>query len=462
MNKRIISFFAAAALSVSMAPVSLADDGIKVVVDGVSLPAGDMAPFIEDGRTLVPMRAIFEALGATVEWDGETQTVTSSDKAGATRLELRIGEKSVKINGSDVAVDVPAKIVEGRTVVPVRVVSEGMNCEVTWLADTKTVDIKSGAPLEFWAKDSEVLASVIEYVKEVTDPGSDKFIPEEDRIVVSDMDGTLMNELCPSYFDYCLFLHRALHDDTYVPSADMAAFAKELEEGIKIGKMPEGVDKKHAGYLVESFKGMSIEDYKEYIRDFKNTEAEGFTNLKRGYAFYKPMVSLVKYLQNNGFTVYVVSGADRTCVRVLMEGNLDIPENNVIGSDTTFVAKGQDGKDGLDYLYSSEDDVIIGGDLVVKNLKMNKVSAIAREIGKHPVIALGNSSGDLSMCQYTVNNEKYEGRAYLLLCDDTEREFGKPDKAESFKKTCEDLGFYTVSMKNDFATIYGDDVEIVK
>ena len=85
---------------------------------------------------------------------------------------------------------------------------------------------------------------------------------------------------------------------------------------------------------------------------------------------------------------------------------------------------------------------------------------IAREIGKVPVLAFGNSSGDLAMGQYTVNNDKYDARAYMLLCDDTERDYGKLDVAEKFKGQCEELGFTTVSMKNDFATIYGFDIKL--
>ncbi|MBQ9503687.1 MAG: hypothetical protein IJU93_01615 [Lachnospiraceae bacterium] len=79
-----------------------------------------------------------------------------------------------------------------------------------------------------------------------------------------------------------------------------------------------------------------------------------------------------------------------------------------------------------------------------------------------PVLAFGNSSGDLSMAQYAKSNKKYEGKAFMVLCDDTERELGKPDKAASLKKTCDELGFTTISMRDDFATIYGDDVTIVK
>ena len=143
-----------------------------------------------------------------------------------------------------------------------------------------------------------------------------------------------------------------------------------------------------------------------------------------------------------------------------MEENFGIPANLCIGTDVTFTATGMGDTDGMDYTYKPDDQLVFGGEYITKNLKFNKVWFIAREIGKVPVLALGNSSGDLAMGQYTVNNSKYDARAYMLLCDDTEREYGKLDVAEKFKKSCEDLGFTTVSMKNDFATIYGDDVTL--
>ena len=315
--------------------------------------------------------------------------------------------------------------------------------------------------LEFWTEGSPVAAEIEKYVAEVTDPESDKFIPVEDRIVCFDLDGTLIGELYPSYFEYMMFIHRALYDSSFKAPEDMKKFAKELEEGIYTGEMPKDNERLHAKFAGQAYAGMTPDELKAYTKEFMNTEAEGFNNLTRGGAFYLPMVSLVYYLTANDFTCYVVSGSDRTVVRGIIEDVLPIPSNRVIGMSYSMVATGQDGKDGLDYLYSPEDEVILGGDLIIKTIKMNKVSQIALEIGKVPVLAFGNSSGDLSMAQYTVNNPDYEGKAFLLLCDDTEREHGNPEKAASLKKTCDELGFTTVSMRDDFATIYGDDVTIV-
>ncbi|MCR5733269.1 MAG: hypothetical protein K6G22_01560 [Lachnospiraceae bacterium] len=335
--------------------------------------------------------------------------------------------------------------------------------EITDTPDDLTDDVSEDekAELRYWTEDSKAAASIREYVERATDENSDGFIPVEDRIAVFDLDGTIIGELYPSYFEYMMFIHRALHDDTYEAPDDMREFAQALEEGVYGGKKPDNHERLHAKYAGQSYAGMTIDEMKAYTKEFMQTKADGFTNLKKGDAFYWPMVSLVEYLTANDFTVYIVSGSDRTLVRALIEDKLPIPANRVIGMSYTMVATGQEDTDGLEYIYTSDDDVILGGDLIIKTIKMNKVSEIALEIGKVPVLSFGNTSGDQSMAQYTVNNTQYEGRAYMLMCDDLEREHGNMEKADAMKQMCDECGFIPVSMRDDFATIYGDDVEAV-
>ena len=315
--------------------------------------------------------------------------------------------------------------------------------------------------LEYWTEGSEAAASIRDFVAKVTDEDSDDFIPVEDRIAVFDLDGTLMGELYPSYFEYMMFIHRALDDKTYDAPDDMKVFAQELNDAVhKEGAMPDNSERMHAKYAGQSYAGMTPDELKEYTHEFMKSEAEGFNNLKRGDAFYKPMVSLVKYLDANDFQCYVVSGSDRTVVRALIEDVLPIPENRVIGMTYTMVAAGQGDTDGLDYLYQPDDKVILGGDLVIKTIKMNKVSKIAEEIGKVPVLAFGNTSGDMSMQQYTLNNEQYASKAFMVMCDDFEREYGNQEKVDTLTAWCNEHGVEPISMCMDFATIYGDDVTL--
>ena len=118
-----------------------ADDTIKVTVDGVMVDF-DQPPIIENGRTLVPLRAIFEAMGATVEWDEDSQTVTSV--LGDITISLQIGSDILYRNGEAITLDVPALIVGGRTLVPARAVAESFGAAVDWVEQTRTVIIITG------------------------------------------------------------------------------------------------------------------------------------------------------------------------------------------------------------------------------------------------------------------------------------------------------------------------------
>lgn len=111
---------------------------IPVVVNGTELEF-DVPPAMQDGRVLVPVRAIFESLGAEVTWDSETQTVTAvkQDK----KITLQIGSNIMQTGDKELVLDVPPKIIDGRTLVPVRTVSEGFGCAVDWQGDIKQVTI---------------------------------------------------------------------------------------------------------------------------------------------------------------------------------------------------------------------------------------------------------------------------------------------------------------------------------
>ncbi len=105
----------------------------------------DQNPIIISGRTLVPLRKIFESLNAFVEWDDASQSVYA--KKGATEISLTIDSNIAKVNGKEILLDVPAKIVNDRTLVPARFVAETLNCNVGWNGDTNTVIINSYKPL---------------------------------------------------------------------------------------------------------------------------------------------------------------------------------------------------------------------------------------------------------------------------------------------------------------------------
>lgn len=109
---------------------------ITVTLNGETIDF-DQNPIIVDGRTLVPLRAIFEALRATVDWNGTTQTVTST-KEGVT-ISMTIGQTEMYKNGEVKKLDVAPQIIGGRTLVPVRAIAESFDINVDWNGDTNTV-----------------------------------------------------------------------------------------------------------------------------------------------------------------------------------------------------------------------------------------------------------------------------------------------------------------------------------
>ncbi|MCH5186472.1 MAG: carbohydrate-binding domain-containing protein, partial [Oscillospiraceae bacterium] len=115
-------------------------NGISVNIDG-SPVSFDVEPCIINDRTMVPMRNIFEALGAEVSWDDSSRTVTAQ-KDGNTII-LAEGSYEIYKNGSASAIDSPPVIIDGRTLVPVRAVSDALDVDVSWNEESKTVNIST-------------------------------------------------------------------------------------------------------------------------------------------------------------------------------------------------------------------------------------------------------------------------------------------------------------------------------
>ena len=301
---------------------------------------------------------------------------------------------------------------------------------------------------------------LMNYVKNVTNENSPDFIKQEDRIAIFDLDGTLFQETDPVYFDFRLYKYRVLDDPTYKDKATehQKDVAHEIEGIFKTRIFPEGIVLRHAAVYAEVFKGMTVEEADKYVKDFCKRPSEGYNNLKVGDGFYKPMLEVIEYLQDNDFIIYIVSGSDRFTVRSLIEGHIDIPKNYVIGTEARMVATHQGDTDGFIYTFRQDDVMVFEGKLIIKDLYMNKVHNMIREIGQIPVLSFGNSGGDSSVANYVLTNKKYKGLSLMLLCDDVERENGDIAKANKFKATCEKNGWIPVSMKNDWKTIYGENV----
>ncbi|TBL77426.1 hypothetical protein EYB31_18320 [Paenibacillus thalictri] len=140
MKKRILAPIATAALLLGQVGTAFADDAINVYLKGKQ-QTFEQPPIIKDGSTLVPMRAIFEALGAAVEWDGNKQIIDATKEGKSIRLQ--IGWKGAWIGQTEADLDVAPEIVNGSTMVPLRFVGEALGEKIEWDGDTRSVLIST-------------------------------------------------------------------------------------------------------------------------------------------------------------------------------------------------------------------------------------------------------------------------------------------------------------------------------
>jgi len=310
-------------------------------------------------------------------------------------------------------------------------------------------------PLSLW-NDCDPKNKLIEFMAKIN--SKEKFVPKEDRIAVFDLDGTLFQETDPTYDDWKLYYYRVYNDPNFEPTEEQKIIADEIDISSKNNTMPDDLNLKIAQTYAQLFNTMTLEQYQQYIKDFVSQPAEGYENLKRGDAFYKPMLELIEYLQKNDFNVFISSGTDRYQVRTVIEGHINIPKGNVIGSDYEVITTNQGEENAYEYEYKKDDEFKFEGKFLKKNLKTNKIIGIIREIGKQPLLAFGNSGGDSCMANYAINNNKYESLAFMVCCDDLERERGNLEKAEKMKENCRINNWIAISMKDHWKTIYGENV----
>ena len=312
---------------------------------------------------------------------------------------------------------------------------------------------------ELW-NDCEVITSLKEYVSDVTNEKSSNFIPKEDRIVTFDMDGTILGELYPTYFEYNMLEYRVLDDPEYIQVASESEIeaAQAIRDFVREGEaLPTQFDLVHANAAAKAYSGMTLDEFDSYVKEYAKKPANGFTGMTYADSFYKPMLEIFDYLEDNDFTYYIVSGSDRFICRALVD-SIGIEPDKVIGMDVELKSKNQGDVIGVNYEYKKTDTLIRTDNLIIKNLQINKVKQIVQEIGKAPVLSFGNSGGDTSMHNYCLTNPKYKSEAFMLIADDDVRDHANVSKAEALGVKWGAAGYHVISMKNDFKTIYGTNV----
>ena len=306
----------------------------------------------------------------------------------------------------------------------------------------------------------EALSALQEFVEDVTNPGSKNYIKPEDRIATFDMDGTFVGELYPTYLEYNLLEYRALDDPDYRDQApdDVRETAQEIRDFVRQGKkLPDHFDMKHALAAAKAYAGMTLAEFDAYVKAYAALPANGFNGMTYGQSFYKPMLEVFDYLKAKGFTFYVVSGSDRFICRALVEA-IGIEPNRVIGMDVKLRSTSQGTVEGVNYTMGKEEDLVRTDELIIKNLKTNKVLQITQEIGKVPVLSFGNSGGDCSMHNFCLSNTEHRSAAFMLIADDDARDHANREKALTLGQQWRDAGYHVISMRDDFKTIYGEGV----
>ena len=309
---------------------------------------------------------------------------------------------------------------------------------------------------DYWTDDSEAASKLNDYLLAVTDEDSPDYIPVADRLAVFDLDGTLMCETYPFCFEYMVFADYALKHADKMPE-DVLAVAQEIVDATGKDK-PDGISTRQAAAAAIAYKGMTMEELAQVVSDFKESDAWGFSGLTRGEAWYKPMVELFEKLQANDFDVYVVTATERNIVREVVKGVLDIPPSHVIGTEYGYTATNQGDAADADYTLQAGDQIVFDGSYFGENAKTCKVDAIVREIGQQPVLAFGNSSGDLAMQIYTISDNPYRSAAFMVVADDERREHGNAESTAEKIPGYKAQGIEIISMRDDFETIYGQDV----
>ena len=313
-----------------------------------------------------------------------------------------------------------------------------------------------------WNPESAALDELVGFVSACTDEAGPDYLDPADRIATFDMDGTILCEKAPVYFDYCLTMYRVLDDPSYeATEEERDAMQQVRDHAYTDGSTfkPEGITKDDL--VATAFAGMTPAEFRAYVLDFaENVDAVGFEGMTYGQSFYKPMLEVIDYLKANDFDVWMVSACEREVVRALVE-QYDIPFDHVIATDVPYVASGKgDDVAADDYNMGQEEIILLGAPLdEVECGKSGKSAAIAREIGKRPVLAFGNSTGDYSMLNYAEGNPDHPGMGCFVVCDDTEREYGSDEKAAEYYDVVEKENWTAFSMANDWKEIYGEGVQ---
>ena len=293
--------------------------------------------------------------------------------------------------------------------------------------------------------------AIVDFVARTNGEGGSPVVPIEERVAVFDNDGTLWCEKpMPIQLDFIL---RRL--------AEMSAKEPELCErqpwkavsehdfgwfGQVMVEHYAGDDtnvRTLAAGILTAFAGLSVDDFEHQSNTFLRSVRHptlGRTYLECAYA---PMVELLAYLDANGFTNYIASGGGRDFMRPVSQEMYGIPRERVIGSSTTFTYT-SDRRGGL-ITHKPEADYLDDGP--------EKPVRIWNRTGRRPLLAAGNSNGDVPMFDFTYHLDR-PTLQLLVVHDDGEREFEYTAGTEQALERAGSDGWTVVSVKNEWTTVF--------
>jgi phosphoglycolate phosphatase-like HAD superfamily hydrolase len=305
-------------------------------------------------------------------------------------------------------------------------------------------------PLSTW-KDGATKDAILRYVDQTCSDGSAGWVPVEERVAVFDNDGTLWCEKpMPIQLDFILrrLVEMGGADPTLRERQPWKA-AHERDYGWLAKVMADhyaGDDTNLpvlAGGILAAFANISVEQFEADSAAFLRSARH--PTLDRGYldCAYAPMVELLAHLRANGFANYIASGGGRDFMRPISADVYGIPRESVIGS-AVALAYTPDEHGGAITRQAAADYLDDGPEKPVR---------IWNRTGRRPVLAAGNSNGDVEMLDFTQHHDKPTLRL-LVLHDDAEREFDYVTGAERALDRAASNGWTVVSIKDDWATVF--------
>src|SRR4051812_30720215 len=276
-------------------------------------------------------------------------------------------------------------------------------------------------------------------------------VPAEERVAVFDNDGTLWCEKpLPIQADFILrrlFEMAEADPDLRERQPWKAAYERDYAWlGKVLAEHYAGDDtnvRMLLGGVLAAYAGISVDDFEAKSDAFLRSTQH--PTLGRGYlqCAYAPMVELLAYLEANGFSNYIASGGGRDFMRPISQEVYGIPRERVIGSASALAYMNDDR--GGTIRHKAEADYLDDGP--------QKPIRIWSRTGRRPLVAAGNSNGDVPMLQFTKHDDKPTLRL-LILHDDDAREFDYTSGAEQALEQAGKDGWTVVSLKNDWATVF--------